>query len=162
MVYFCIGSVPLLPRCPFPFPFTGGKPCSFFFFFFSLSLAEAVSHFLSSSFFLSLSLSLPLLPPFLLTCLPFACVFVFLSLFLLPPSSTTVLAGIWRRVGTGILLRRRLPRSLGWGFAPLTCLPLSFSVSVSLSLGRGSDLLPLRGASPGPTLARGCKPGRPG
>ena len=58
MVYFCIGSVPLLPRCPFPFPFTGGEPCSFFFFFFfSLSLAEAVSHFLSSSFFLSLSLS---------------------------------------------------------------------------------------------------------
>ena len=58
----------------------------------------------------------------------FLSLFLFLSYFfiffclLLPPSSTTVLAGIWRRVGTGILLRRRLPRSLGtWaGFAPLT------------------------------------------
>ena len=119
MHWFC----PLAPKVPFPLPLhrrramfflllllflipgRGGEPFSFFFF---LSL--------------SLSLSLPLLPPFLLTCLPFACVFVFLSLFLLPPSSTTVLAGIWRRVGTGILLRRRLPRSLGtWaGFAPLT------------------------------------------
>ena len=97
----CFWDVGVLPF--FLFPGRGGEPFSFF-------------------FFLSLSLSLPLLPPFLLTCLPFACVFVFLSLFLLPPSSTTVLAGIWRRVGTGILLRRRLPRSLGiWaGFAPLT------------------------------------------